>query len=216
MAGKKESFLLVSLNESKAKELAQVVTNDTCRNMLDFLTEREATESEIAKEMALPISTVHYNLQQLIKGGLVVAEEFHYSEKGKTVNHYKLANKFIIIAPKSTWGLKEKLRKILPIAGITVAAAAAVQFAQMFFSRAGNAVFAKSSEMLAAPVMDEAVAAGGEMMLRAAPEAAPEIASFAVEQGVGTPVWQYIGLWFLIGGFFAIIVYLLVDWIKNK
>ena len=105
----KKSFLLVSLKEDKAKELAQVISNDTCRKILDHLAEKEdATETEIATTLQLPISTVHYNLHHLMKAGIVNVEEFHYSEKGKEVNHYKLANKYIIIAPRTTYGIKEK------------------------------------------------------------------------------------------------------------
>lgn len=123
----KEKFLLVSLSESKAKKLAQVVSNETCRKILDYLAEKEATESQLANELAIPISTVHYNLQQLEEAGLVTAEEFHYSEKGREVDHYKLANKYIIIAPKSTYGIKEKLKSILPVALIVAAGAGLIQ-----------------------------------------------------------------------------------------
>ena len=91
----KEKFVLVSLKEEKAKELAQIIANESCRKILDYLAEKEATESELAEKLNLPISTVHYNLQHLIEGSLVTVEEFHYSEKGKEVNHYKLANKYI-------------------------------------------------------------------------------------------------------------------------
>ena len=62
----KEKFLLVSLQEDKAKKLAQVVTNDNCRRILDYLADREATETDLAKKLNLPISTVHYNLKQLV------------------------------------------------------------------------------------------------------------------------------------------------------
>ncbi|MFC2136447.1 ArsR/SmtB family transcription factor, partial [Bacteroidota bacterium] len=239
MSSKKESFLLVSLNESKAKELAQVVTNDTCRKILNYLADNEATESEIAKELSLPISTVHYNLQQLIKGSLVIVDEFHYSEKGKEVNHYKLANKFIIIAPKSTWGLKEKLKKVLPITAIVVVASFAVQFAYSIFGKAGkSAVFASEMAMDSVKTVGDA----GDMVASAAPQAGDLVSSSASRVGevvankaaetagstgsevvrtmadytVSTPAWQYIGLWFLIGGLFAILTYLFVDWMRNK
>ena len=112
----KEKFLLVSLNESKSKQLAQAISNESCRKILDYLADKEASESELASKLNIPISTVHYNLQQLQKGGLVVVEEYHYSEKGKEINHYKLANKYIIIAPKSTYGIKERLKSVLPVA----------------------------------------------------------------------------------------------------
>ena len=97
----KQSFLLVSLQEDKAKKLAQVVTNDSCRKILDYLADKEATETDLAEKLGLPMSTVHYNLSQLVGTGLIIADEFHYSKKGKEISHYKLANKYIIIAPKS-------------------------------------------------------------------------------------------------------------------
>lgn len=205
MAGKKEAFLLVSLSEEKTKKLAQVVSNDTSRKILNYLSDHEATESEIAKELKLPISTVHYNLQQLMNGGLVIADEFHYSEKGKEVNHYKLANKYIIIAPKSTYGLKEKLRKIFPIGAVTIVAAFGIELANRLLS--GN-IFVKTSAAEAGsfvePVAQRAIAESADMMIAAAPET------------VSNPIWQYAALWFLIGGVTAIVAYLVVDWIREK
>ena len=114
----KENFVLLSLDDEKAKAVANVVSNKTCRILLEALTQKDATESDLAKHTNLPLSTVHYNLQQLVEAGLVVVEEFHYSTKGREVNHYKLANKYIIIAPKSTKGIAEKLKGILPLAAI--------------------------------------------------------------------------------------------------
>lgn len=143
----KQSFLLVSLQEDKAKKLAQVVTNDSCRKILDYLTEKEATETEIAGRLKLPISTVHYNLRQLEDAGLISAEEFHYSKKGKEVKHYKLANKYIIIAPKSTFGIREKLRSILP-AAIAVAAVGFVMQYVSNYSQPENKAFSAASREL--------------------------------------------------------------------
>ncbi|MDP7116511.1 MAG: winged helix-turn-helix domain-containing protein [Candidatus Woesearchaeota archaeon] len=119
----KKSFLLVSLQEDKAKKLAQVVSNESCRKILDYLSDHEATETDLSEKLGVPLSTVHYNLQHLQKASLVVVDEFHYSEKGKEVNHYKLANKYIIIAPKSTHGISEKLKSILPVGLIALGGA---------------------------------------------------------------------------------------------
>ncbi|MFH1589692.1 MAG: winged helix-turn-helix domain-containing protein [archaeon] len=229
MAGKKESFLLVSLNEDKAKELAQAVSSDTCRKVLNYLADHDATESEIASTLKMPISTVHYNLQQLMKGGLVVAEEFHYSEKGKEVNHYKLANKYIIIAPKSTWGLKEKLKNILPIGAITLVASFAIAFATKLFTKANSIVYetftAKSA--IVAPVAERALMDvadyGGEAMLTGASavnEAVNETINQTVQKVItfaaSPSLWQNTALWFLIGGVFVIITFLVFDWIKRR
>ena len=91
MADKK--FLMLSLEDAATKKIANVVSNDTCKKLLDALSEKDSSESDLSKSLDLPISTVHYNLKQLVDVGLVTAEEFHYSKKGKEVLHYRLANK---------------------------------------------------------------------------------------------------------------------------
>ena len=157
----KEKFLLVSLNESKSKQLAQAISNESCRKILDYLADKEASESELASKLNIPISTVHYNLQQLQKGGLVVVEEYHYSEKGKEVNHYKLANKYIIIAPKSTYGIKEKLKGVLPVAILMGIGAGLIQFFSKSFRYASvnklTTITRSVSEPLNGILQDKAV-----------------------------------------------------------
>ena len=129
-----KNFLLLSLEDSKTKKIANVVSNESCRKILDYLAKKEATESELSGKLQIPISTVHYNLQQLMETKLISTEEFHYSEKGKEVLHYKLANRYIIISPKSTYGLKERLKGILPVALIATATAGIIQIYKKYFS----------------------------------------------------------------------------------
>ena len=226
-----EKFLLVSLNESKAKKLAQIVSNDTCRKIINFLAEKEATETNIAKELKIPISTVHYNLKHLMNAGLVTAEEYHYSKKGKEINHYKLANKYIIIAPKQAKNIKETIKKLLPVAGIVAVISIFIEFFSLFFQKSG-AVLSKSFSLAvqeaapvmadaaiqtqrviaeeAAPLMDE-VASGAQQV--AALNAAPVMEHTA--RAVSSASLSHIGLWFFIGGITVLILYLLFEIIRN-
>src|SRR3989338_11038304 len=126
----KSNFLLVDLNEPKTKKLAETITSETSRKILNHLAEKEETEANIAKLLNLPISTVHYHLQKLQEANLITAKEFHYSQKGREVLHYKLANKYIIIAPKATSGLKERLKGILPAALAVLGISAVIKFVQ--------------------------------------------------------------------------------------
>src|SRR3989338_7971312 len=126
-----DSFLLVNLKEEKSKKLAQVLSNDSSRKILDFLASRKsATETEIAAELNIPLSTAHYNIQQLMHANIIEADEFHYSEKGKEVNHYKLSNKMIIIMPKENVKLLDRLKKLIPAALFLSVATGAVYFWQ--------------------------------------------------------------------------------------
>jgi len=212
---KKDPFLLVSLEESESKALAQVISNDTARKILDLLSKEEsATETDISKKLKVPLSTVHYNLQALVKANLAVAEEFHYSEKGKEVLHYSLANKIIIIAPKktSTESFKEKLKSILPVGLIALAVGGVIQLVSMF--RSG--LFAAGAKASEAPIL---------MMAKSAVPA-PELADAAVRTmesapeaaqafGGAAPSIQYvtqpsIAAWFLLGAAFTVV--LLIIW----
>lgn len=148
---KEDSFMLIDLKEDKAKELAQVISNKTARKILDYLATKESvTETDISDDLGLPLSTIHYNMKLLTDTNLVLADEFHYSEKGREVNHYKLANKTIIIAPGNMEkeSFKQKLMKILPAVTIVAAVAGIIQLVQSGF-------FAMKST--AAPILQSAV-----------------------------------------------------------
>jgi len=212
----KNSFLLVSLKEDKAKELAQVISNDSCRKILDYLADKEdATESELAEKLVVPISTVHYNLKHLVKGGLVMVEEFHYSEKGKEVNHYKLANKYIIIAPKTTHGIKEKLRSILPVSLLALIGAGFIQAYSRYFRPSFGAMKAAPAVMeqavggadkAAAPLMEAAAEGGANAVIERAPEVVQTVVQAAPNYA----------LWFLIGSLFVIVLLVIFELVKGK
>jgi predicted ArsR family transcriptional regulator len=170
----KDPFLLVSLEENESKALAQVMSNDTARKILDILSKHESlTETDIAKKLDVPLSTVHYNLQALVKANLVKAEEFHYSEKGKEVNHYALANKLIIIAPKNvrTESFRDKLKSILPISLIVVAVAGVMQLFNRFMLKAGSAKLMAAAPMAADYAGERAIGVMEKAVVPAAEEA---------------------------------------------
>lgn len=225
----KQSFLLVSLREDKAKELANVISNDSCRKILDYLTKKEdATESEISKELEIAISTVHYNLKQLMRSEIINCEEFHYSKKGKEVNHYKLANKYIIIAPKTTYGIKEKLRMVLPASLLALIGAGFIHIYSRYFMPAGKIVkeAAQDAKWAAArgggslgeplmeaaerPIVDGVFEKAAEEGARGIIEKAPEAAAGALR---AAPNYA---LWFLAGCLFVIAAIIIIEVIRSK
>ena len=113
---KKNNFLMLNLDDDGAKDVANILANKKCSKILDLLTEKEMSEEDISKELEMPISTVHYNLKQLVKAGLIITEKYRYSKKGKEIKIYAPANKFIIIAPKGKdkASFLEQLRNIIP------------------------------------------------------------------------------------------------------
>ena len=189
----KKNFLLLSLEDAKIKKVSNVISNDSCRKILDYLANKEATESELAEKLSIPISTVHYNLQQLMETGLIDAEEYHYSQKGKEINHYRLANKYIIIAPKNTYGIKEKLKSILPVVLIVSGAALVIQLVNNYLS--------KNTVSGGQPIAEDAGVA--PMMQKTAIESVQQ-----APQAVHTiSPYSNIALWFLAGAVFALLIY---------
>lgn len=194
-----EKFIMVSLEDEKSKDLANVISNNTSRRILSYLSEHEASESDIAQALALPPSTVNYNIQHLLKNRLIEVKDFYWSGKGNKVNVYTIAKKLIVIAPKGA-KVASTLKSLIPVALISVAAAALINFAYTSFSQISSA---------------------GEEAVRA-PLSTPLKDSF-VEQAV-TPT-NYItpqsfvstyAVWFLAGALFAILIYLIIYFIRKK
>lgn len=200
------NFLLIDLADVKTKKVAETITSATSRRILDHLTQGDDTEKGISEKLKMAISTVHYHLQKLLEAGLVVVEEFHYSKKGREVNHYKLANKYIIIAPKVEKGLKEKLRSILP-AGLLVGGIGVVWgLVEMFTGRLG--MFSGSSKTAA---MQRTVMEAAPMAMDASEEMAAEM---VIESAVSSEPMLW--LWFLVGALSVVVAYLIWVFIREK
>jgi predicted transcriptional regulator len=203
-----EKFLLMSLDEKKSKKLAQAVSNESCRKILNYLANKEGTETEISKELNIPLSTVHYNLQQLIKTGLVIVEEYHYSKKGKEINHYKLANKYIIIAPKQkdNKNIKDILKKIIPVGAIIVVIAAIMRFfngmTATLSNKVGQTTIMNKTLEISADYSNE--------LARSTPQAVNATISNT------NSLWSKPSIWFLIGGLSFLILYLLIEILRKK
>lgn len=203
----KDKFILVSLEETKAKQLAEVITNPTSKRILNYLTEHEdATETKLSQELSIPLPTTHYNLQKLKEAGLIAVEEFHYSKKGREVDHYKLASKYIIIAPKETRGLKTKLRSILPVALSIAFISTIIHFTQKFYSAAKPAAMEAASILTVEEAQDMATK-GIAMQAPSAQNITKAAQTVTAEPSLA--------LWFLLGGLVALALYALITLIKK-
>jgi DNA-binding transcriptional ArsR family regulator len=96
-----EKYIAVSLDDEKTREIVDALGNKTGRKILNFLAERDASESEIASKLGMNLNTIEYNLKKLIKAGFIEkTKNFLWSRKGKKIEVYRLANKSILISPK--------------------------------------------------------------------------------------------------------------------
>lgn len=143
----KGTFILVSLEDSKSRELASAIQSNSAKKILDYLgSKEEASATEISKELSIPLATVEYNLNLLLRAGLLESIEFKWSEKGKKVDIYKVAKKLIIIAPKGTENLVSKLSGLLPAVFVTVIGSIAIYLKSSNAAEVSTELLAKSAD----------------------------------------------------------------------
>ena len=111
-----EKYLLFNLNDEKEKNLGEVISSRTARKIAEMLAEKEASESEIAKQLNLPLNTAEYNIKKLLEAGIIEkSKNYLWSVKGKKIENYKVANKIFVIAPKKSSSIYSKLKSIAPV-----------------------------------------------------------------------------------------------------
>lgn len=209
-----EKFILVSLDDEKSKKIANIVSNDTCRKILDYLGEKDASETDIAKSLSMPLSTVHYNIQNLHSLGLVEIKDFIWSDKGNKINVYKVAKKFIVIAPKGEQ-IGSSLRNLLPAAIISIGAAAIV-YVFSGFQKAAPAILPEEAARSAEVMMKDVALSQASGVAEIAAENTSTVLSTTIMQANNVFAANYSWLWFLAGSIFAIFIYFALSKVRRK
>jgi DNA-binding transcriptional ArsR family regulator len=158
-----------------ASKVASALSNDKCKRILDHLyRHKDATETELAKALSIPLSTVHYNMKVLVDAQLVNAGTYSYSSRGKEVTHYKAnKNPIVIIQEESQLSM---LRAVVPATLLAAGAAAIYQLTQRAPVAQNDAFYAMSAPADETRMMIEA-APESAMMAKAVPS--PELISGA-------------------------------------
>jgi len=188
-----EKYLMFSLEDERSRKLGEVLGNKTCKKILDFLSEQEASEKEISDKLGIPLNTVGYNIKKLKEAGLIEEKKHFWSVKGKRIPVYKILNKHIIISPKKS---PRNLGSVLPV----VLVAAIFSSFIWFYNKAG---------LLANKV--------GEKMLDATPQAAESLSGAGEEMVNSTSAGFSLGIigYFLIGIWAIIVIFAVYSW-KSK
>ncbi len=185
-----EKYLLFSLEDEQSKKLGEVISNSTCKKIASLLGEKELSETDIARELKIPVNTVEYNLKKLLQAGIIEkSKQFFWSVKGKKIDIYKIANKLIVISPKKS-NIYSKLRGLVPVAlilGIFTSFLAWYRSQPNFSQRLSDlAPASMESAKLSLPATNMA------------------------QSSVSTISWE----WFLVGSLIAIIAFAIFNWKK--
>ncbi|PIN88647.1 hypothetical protein COU61_04065 [Candidatus Pacearchaeota archaeon CG10_big_fil_rev_8_21_14_0_10_35_13] len=182
-------YLVFSLDDPRASKLAEVLGNKSSKLIVDYLSEvKEASESEISKAVNKPLNTVGYNIKKLLEVGIIVrTKNFFWSAKGKKVPYYKVSNKSIMITPKSN---KKFFSSIITLGILGV----------------GSLIV----KLLSSPnvSVENAFDSGEGLMLATEPASRSlEVVNYS-NFFTSIPSWS----WFLIGGIFVLLVFLIINW----
>jgi DNA-binding transcriptional ArsR family regulator len=145
-----------------ASKVAAALANEKCQRILDYLGKhKDATETQISKDLDIALSTVHYNMKVLSEAHLVMDDVYTYSAKGKEVTHYRLNKNPIVIVQEEESRYTDLLKAIIPAA--VIAAGVAIIWKIAHTAPQTDMFYAESTRMVA----DDA-AAGSTMMAKGA------------------------------------------------
>lgn len=192
-------FMLVSLDDSKSKAVAEVLGSKTCKKIIGYLSEKkEASQKDLSDSLSIPMNTLDYNIKKLLESGFIQKRKnFFWSKKGKKIIMYELSNKSIVISPKKA--PSQKLKSILPAFILT----AAGTFAIWAYER-----IKYSMNNLSSSVSDSS-----QTLLSKGAEVSSEIGvspSDYLMTPHPTPIWA----WFLAGALLMIVIISIINWRK--
>jgi DeoR/GlpR family transcriptional regulator of sugar metabolism len=197
-----DNYMLISLDDSKSKSIAEVIGSKTCKKIISYLSEnKEASQKDLSDALDIPLNTMEYNIKKLLDSGFIQkTKNFFWSKKGKKIIMYELSNKSIVISHKKK--ISEKIKSIIPAFILTAVGTFAVWTYEKI--KLGTETLAKS-----APTTnyDDAALAMAESGNRVAETIPPQD---LLPMTQGTPLW----IWFLIGSLITLFVISIVNWRK--
>lgn len=197
-----DKYLLFSLDDDKAKKLGEVISNPTCKKIVNLLAEKSLSETEISKELGIPVNTVEYNLTKLLGSGIIEKTKKHFwSVKGKRIETYQVANKLIVISPKRSIG--SKLAGIVPV---ILASGIFAIFVKYFFASSATSGTASLQDYAKEGVYyaSESVSASNAPLESFVPQITSNVSNFFTMN----ETW----ILFLAGAAIASIVFLAFNW----
>jgi len=189
--GMDDTQILISLDDDKAKHLGDVISNKSCKKILNFLSQSEGTVTDISQKLNMRINTVDYNIKKLLRVDLIEKKSFWWSVKGKKMPVYRVSNKKIIISPK-------KLTKYTKYFFALIASGlVALAIRGSNFGKNGNGLTdaVKTGNIIPFDSAEMVMQKSGDIVTRSG--------EIVVSGYLGMDVW----LWFLFGAWFVILLF---------
>ena len=198
-----KKYINIDLDDERIKYLADVISNKTSKKIISYLADKESSETEISRDLKLRANTVNYNIKKLLRSGLIEkSKKWNWSVKGKKIHYYIIADKKIVISPKSLGNAKQMFMALVA----TGFAALGVKYYTE--QQAGQMALQGVDKIdKITPVIAGAEATVGE----SAGEVVLGTLTEAITQAPQLPeVW----IWFFVGGLVALVIYFLLGKFK--
>jgi DNA-binding transcriptional ArsR family regulator len=95
-----EGVLIIPLSSTKIKAIAQALSNETAVKLLQVLAEKPMSAKELSDHLGLPLTTVKYNIDELLAAELVKVEFVRLSSKMREMKYYAAVKRALIFAPE--------------------------------------------------------------------------------------------------------------------
>jgi len=114
-----DDVVVIQPGDERTQKIARAMASQTANAVIQAFGSGPLTSSEVARRMAIPITTASYHIENLLDAGLLEVMETRWSEKGREVKVYGLANQVLIIAPPVS-DLRSVLKKYTTLFAIVV------------------------------------------------------------------------------------------------
>lgn len=212
-----DSIVVIPVNED-SKKIRQILSNDTAMKILELLKTENLSAGEVAEKLDIPLTTVKYNIDQMVEHDLIRIQRIKYSEKGRQVKIYEAPEKVIVFAPE----------KVTRVSLISMLQKYAFAFVAAAFGGFGlNYLYRRHWENQAASMMKFSALTEADDIF-ATEEAAADVGAGALSGGSGIHeiimsvndwffnMMNYHAFWFIAGALFVCIVIWTIEYVTVK
>nr|BAJ49463.1 transcriptional regulator [Candidatus Caldarchaeum subterraneum] len=107
-----ELIKVFSADDERIKIIAEELSNELSRRILNLLSDGEISLSQIASQLDINIQTADYHVQRMVRSGLARITRVERGAKGNEVKFYTAVNAAVVILPVTT---EEKRRRLLQL-----------------------------------------------------------------------------------------------------
>lgn len=122
-----DKIQIFSNTDKKLKSLGKMLNNDSSREILQLLIEKEMTANEVATQTKLSLPLALYHVNQMIKAGIVIINKTSTNGKNQPMKYYSAKPGIIILPEKAVEKARysklfsKSLKSIMKFAAIGIA-----------------------------------------------------------------------------------------------